>query len=213
LEILGRRDGQVKLRGHRIELGEVQAAVAGCVGVRQAVVVLAEAAVPFLAAFVTLDPGHGGAGAGGPEGGRDWAGELAWRLPAQMIPRRVTVLDALPLTRNGKVDRAVLARWRYADEQPDPDASAPAQGMLEELIATVWVEVLNLDRIARADNFFTLGGDSLTATGTVAAIARHTGVTLTLRDVYRYATVAELADLVRQRLAAAADLVMEEGVL
>ncbi|WP_422768954.1 amino acid adenylation domain-containing protein [Plantactinospora sp. WMMC1484] len=200
LEILGRRDGQVKLRGHRIETGEIEAALVRCEGVRQAVVVLAAPSGTVSASLVAYVVGE--------VVEEDVPGQLADLLPGYMIPRRVVRLAELPLTVNGKVDRGALARRWLGDEQVSDEEP---RGELEKLIAATWADVLGVAAVGRGHNFFTLGGDSLTATSIAAAIRRHTGIDVTLRQVYETATVAALAELVAA--ARGGGLPMEEGVL
>lgn len=205
LEILGRRDNQVKVHGHRIELGEIEAALLGCPGVTGAVAVVASDPTPHIHAFVTTDDAE----PAGQEGA--WRSRLADQLPAHMIPRHLSIIDEIPLTTNGKTDRAALTRRTGAST--DTTIAAPPQNPIEELIATTWATTLNLTTIDRHHNFFTLGGDSITATSTVAVIQRETGVALTLRQVYENPTAAGIAALVHQRLPDRAAMPMEEGVV
>jgi hypothetical protein len=205
LEILGRRDGQVKIRGYRVELGEVEAAALACAGVVQAAAVVvagSQGSSASLVLFVVLsDPAVADA----------LAGVLADRLPPHMLPRQVIVLDAMPLNRNGKVDRAQLAQ--RGDTGLDPAELETPQTPLEQLIADTWAQLLNLPQIGRHQNFFTLGGDSLTATSTVRAIQRETGVRLVLREIYDQATVAQLGLAVQRCLDGGGEQAMKEGIL
>ncbi|MFF8807518.1 amino acid adenylation domain-containing protein [Streptomyces omiyaensis] len=182
LEYVGRADFQVKLRGFRIELGEIENVIAAHPGVDACVVTVHD---DRLAAYVTGD-------APAPQDLRDLA---ARSLPAYMVPATVTVLDALPLTVNGKVDRAAL---------PDPDrvAAAPAgrhaepRTPEEELFAAVWTDVLGVAGIGVHDDFFHLGGDSIRAVQ-LAGVLRDRGWEVTLKDVFDAPTVAGLLPLAR----------------
>jgi amino acid adenylation domain-containing protein len=222
LDFLGRTDLQVKLRGIRIEPGEVEAALLRHPGVLEAAVAVREdARGQRLVAWVVPRPA-------GPTG--DETGEsarlapglrrfLAAELPQGMVPSAFVVLDALPLTRTGKVDRAAL---------PSPDRSAEptdhvAPGTpLEETLARVVSEVLGevlgevLDRVrvGMRDNFFDLGGHSLLATQLVSRLVKEHGLPVTLRMVFDSATLADLADrIVQQELESADADLLDEALI
>jgi len=190
IEFLGRTDHQVKIRGFRIEPGEVEAVLAAHPGVREAVVVAREAGPGdrrLVAYAVEESPG-----AAPPEALRD---HLAGRLPAYMVPSAFVLLDRLPLTPAGKVDRRALP-------EPDPAALAggdggPApRGPVEELLAELFGELLGLDRSAPVgahEDFFHLGGHSLLATRLVSRVRDRLGVDLPVRAVFEAPTVAGLA--------------------
>ncbi|MEV7416129.1 amino acid adenylation domain-containing protein [Streptomyces sp. NPDC089919] len=181
LEFLGRADEQVKVRGFRVEPAEVEAVLAGCPGVRQAVVAVRAAAdgEKRLAGYVVGE-------VSGPAVRR----RLERLLPDYMLPSYVLVLDALPLTPNGKVDYRAL-----------PEPALPATGgraprtPREEILAGLFAELLGLDAVAADAGFFDLGGHSLLATRLVSRIRTALGVELSLRDVFRAQTVAALAEL------------------
>ncbi|WP_201769698.1 non-ribosomal peptide synthetase [Amycolatopsis orientalis] len=163
LDFLGRADHQVKLRGHRIEPGEIEAAVAAHPEVSQAV------------AVVTDDGRLAVATVGSPEGLTDF---LAQRLPTPMLPDVVVTLDAFPLTANGKIDRTALRR-RLAEHRDERPVTAP-EGEIERLVAAAWAEILRVPEIGREHDFFALGGDSLLATRLIGRLRSDglTGVSL-----------------------------------
>ncbi|MFE4355605.1 non-ribosomal peptide synthase/polyketide synthase [Kitasatospora sp. NPDC056800] len=195
LEFLGRLDRQVKVRGFRIEPGEIEAALRAHPAVDQAVVVVRED-----------EPGHtrlvGYATPADPELPPDPAAlrtALAAALPAHVVPAAVVVLPAFPLTPQLKIDQRAL---------PAPARQGAAGGLAprterERALAAVWAEVLGLDAVGAEDDFFDLGGDSVLAARTLARITERLGVRLTLRDVFTARTVAALAPLLDRPAAAA----------
>ncbi|WP_231995899.1 non-ribosomal peptide synthetase, partial [Mycobacterium sp. 852002-51163_SCH5372311] len=178
LAYLGRADEQVKIRGYRIELGEVQAALAGVAGVEQAVVIAREDRPGYkrLVGYVT--------GTVDPADARAALGEC---LPAYMVPAAVVVIDALPLTANGKLDTRALPAPEYRAVGYRAPGSA-----VEEVLAGIYAEVLELERVGVDDSFFELGGDSISSMQVVAR-ARAAGLVCRPRDVFVEQTVARLA--------------------
>ncbi|HVR95371.1 MAG TPA: amino acid adenylation domain-containing protein, partial [Thermoanaerobaculia bacterium] len=187
LEYLGRTDHQLKVRGFRIEPGEIEAALLEHPGARECVVVAREdAAGVRLVAYVAGD------GLPGPElRSSELRSFLSRRLPEYMLPSAFVVLDALPLTPNGKVDRRALP----ASTAPERTVSAggEARDPVEELLAGIWAEVLGLDRVGVEESFFELGGHSLLATQVVSRVRTVLGVELPVRALFEAPTVAELA--------------------
>ncbi|KUI46680.1 hypothetical protein AU198_03705 [Mycobacterium sp. GA-1199] len=183
LQYLGRADEQVKIRGFRIELGEVQAALAGCDGVDQAVVIAREdrAGDKRLVGYFT--------GSADPVAART---ALSERLPAYMVPSAIVMIDALPLTPNGKLDKRALPAPEY---QAADRYRAPASPT-EEILATIYAQVLGLERVGTDDSFFELGGDSILSMQVVAR-ARAAGVRFRPQDVFVEQTVAKLARIAK----------------
>jgi amino acid adenylation domain-containing protein len=191
LEFLRRIDHQVKVRGYRVELAEIEAALAEHPGVREAVVT-ARNDVPWetrLAAYVVPRAGPGPA----PEELRAFLGS---NLPAYMVPAAFVVLEHFPVTLNGKVDRKALPA-------PGPARPAPPQGFvrprnaLEARLARLWEEVLNVRPVGVRDDFFRLGGDSLLAAHLFVATRKEFDTDLSPADLFRAPTIEQLAGLIR----------------
>ncbi|WP_215545185.1 non-ribosomal peptide synthetase [Amycolatopsis sp. CA-230715] len=191
LEYLGRTDDQVKVRGFRIELGEVEAAMAAHPAVVAAAAVARDDADGHrrLAGYVV---------AGSDVDSAAIRAFLADRLPSQAIPSTVTVLDQLPMTTSGKVDRKAL---------PEPGFRAVEAGfvgprsVVEELLAGVWAGVLGVERVGVEDNFFGLGGDSILGIRVMSGVRSVLGVVVSPRVVFDAPTVGELAVVVEAVLA------------
>jgi amino acid adenylation domain-containing protein len=180
LEFLGRIDDEVKVRGNRVSLSEVQAAMESCPGVRS-VVVIAEPSDThgthligyFVGEFVSLD---------------QFRDHLAQRLPPYMVPTSFVELNALPLTASGKVDRRALPR----PGAPDRSAVAP-RTPAEAALVEVFASVLGVDSVGVHDNFFTVGGDSILALA-VRSEAEKRGIAFDIEELFARPTVAELAE-------------------
>ncbi|WP_447008013.1 non-ribosomal peptide synthetase [Saccharothrix isguenensis] len=186
LELLGRADFQINLRGHRIEPGEVEAALRGCPDVGGAVVVRrGEGAEAVIAAYVVP------AGAGDPDPAALRA-RLAAVLPAHLVPPVITVLPDFPTTSTGKVDRARL---------PEPDVPVeghePPADDVERLVAGIWRDVLEAPEIGAHDNFFRLGGHSLLVTQVAFRVGAALGVSVPPDWLFDLPTVRLFAERVR----------------
>ncbi len=190
IEYLGRIDYQVKVRGFRVELGEIEAVLGQHPDVRT-VVILAREDVPGekrLVAYIVSNQERI------PTAG-ELRGFLAEKLPEYMVPSAFVFLDALPLTPNGKIDRHAF---------PVPDTVRPETGqefaaprtLVEETLAGIWAEILGLEQIGIHDNFFDLGGHSLLATRVVSRLRETLMVELPLRAMFEAPTVAELSNLI-----------------
>jgi acyl carrier protein len=189
LEFLGRADGQLKVRGHRVEPGEVEAALAAHPAV-SAAVVTAHGAGEDRRLAACLVPADSRAGLPPVTELRE---HLAARLPAHMIPGTYTELAALPLTPNGKVDRTALP-------DPDPDRTGldpgrytPPATPLQEQLAGIWQQILGRARVGIHDSFFDLGGHSLLATKAVSRIRDAFGVDIPLAELFERPTIADTA--------------------
>ncbi|MFE2070800.1 amino acid adenylation domain-containing protein [Streptomyces sp. NPDC059467] len=177
---LGRRDFQVKVRGQRIELGEIESTLQRHPDVHEAVVSLHE---DRLVGYLTArDPG-------GALDLDEVRAHLRRTLPVVMVPSSLMLLDALPQTPNGKVDRRALP----VPQAPVGLSGEPPHGPDEELVAEVWRQVLELDDVCRDDDFFDLGGDSLLAGEVLSRLRPRAGGALPLRMVFEHSRLADLA--------------------
>ncbi|GDY58188.1 hypothetical protein SVIO_088110 [Streptomyces violaceusniger] len=185
LEYLGRADHQVKLRGFRIEPGEIEAVLASHPRVARAAVAVREdrPGDPRLIAYSVARPGQEPA----PAELRSWLRE---RLPEHMVPSAVVPLDALPLTSSGKLDRKALPT---PGPVGTPDTGRPPASPWERLLCALYAEVLGLPEVGVADSFFELGGHSLLAMRLMGQVRTRTGVDLGIRAVFQAPTVERLA--------------------
>jgi len=189
---MGRKDFQAKIRGYRIEVSEIEAVLVNIDNIKEAVVVLREDRPrdKYLAAYIvpSRQPAlsitalrHA----------------LAEKLPGYMVPSAFIILDALPLLPNGKLDRQRL---------PYPDSSRPnldtpfivPETSVEQALAKIWAEVLNVNHVGAHDNFFDLGGHSLAATRIVSRVIEHFQVDLPLQSLFQSPTVAEMATVIAE---------------
>lgn len=192
LEFLGRLDQQVKLRGVRIEPGEIEAVLEQHPAIQTAIVVLQTAAEPQLVAYYQPAAPYSDS-LPSPSDLRQF---LSRHLPPQMIPAAFIPLEALPFTSSGKVDRGGLADWsiEVAESRGHSRPASP----IEELLIGIWTTILERDSIGIYDSFFELGGHSLRATQVVAKIRQVFDVELPLRVLFEQPTVAQLAQAIRQ---------------
>ena len=189
LEFLGRVDGQVKVRGHRIELSEIETAVGAHPAVAEAAVLVREESGQALVAYYRQSA---------PVDAATLAEWTARSLPAYMVPAAFVAVDRFPRTTSGKLDRAALPAPALA---PAPPAAGGAPtGRVEELIATVWAQVLRRPSIGADDNFFKLGGHSLLAIKLVSRVRAELGLGLPVRAVYENPRLRDLAQAIEARL-------------
>jgi amino acid adenylation domain-containing protein len=185
VEFLGRLDHQVKLRGYRIELGEIEALLGEHPAVREVVVVAREdGPAKALVAYAAL-------AAGGALSLADMRAHLRDRLPEYMIPSGLVVLEALPRTPNGKLDRRALPKPTFARETTE---IVLPRTRTEELLAEAWKSVLGLDTVSIHESFFELGGHSLLAMQLVARIRNAFDIELPVRTIFEAPTLAALAE-------------------
>ena len=187
LQLLGRRDNQIKLRGFRIELGDIESVVSQVAGVRQCAVVGVRNSKcdPALVCYFVAEPGIAA------PLGETLAAHARSQLPAYMVPTYWQLEDALPQTGNGKLDRNALAKRGLPQRETVSVKVAPRTEM-EEKLATIWKTVLNMDDIGVEDNLYELGADSLTIFR-IAARMLDEGLPLEAKHLLRHPSIAELA--------------------
>lgn len=194
---IGRGDHQVKVRGHRIELGEVEAALSELKGVKQAVVIagVSPSGGNSLTAYVVAETGSGESTSIDPA---ELRRRLQQRLPAYMIPNSFVQVHSIPLTPNGKVDRRALA---VVDSEPAGLARGfrPPRDLFEQKLARIWEEVLDVRPIGADDDFFLRGGHSLLAVRLMAWIEREFGQQLPMASLFKSPTVGQLATALREK--------------
>ncbi|WP_106795023.1 non-ribosomal peptide synthetase [Aquimarina sp. Aq78] len=199
IEFIGRKDDQVKIRGYRIELGEIENVLEEIPDIIQSVVLTKEDThsnkrlVGYVVSNDTIDK-------------EELQNLLLSKLPEYMVPRLWVALETIPLTNNGKIDKKAL---------PDPDMSdivkdyvAP-QNEIEESLSVIWQDVLGIKQVGIHDNFFELGGDSI-ITIQVVSRAKHEGLVMQPRDLFKYQTISELAEAIQQ---GSSLVVGEQGIL
>jgi hypothetical protein len=198
LEYMGRIDQQVKIRGFRIELGEIETVMEKHPAVRQAVVVLGNDASgeKRLVAYFVPQSGQKPTSA-------ELFAFLKDRLPEYMVPAGFIELERMPLTSNGKIDNKMLPAPEFARSERQDEYVAP-ETPLEEEVASVWKEVLGLERVGCGENFFEIGGHSLLATRVIMLMRSRLGLNISLRLLFEYPTIAGMA-------AALMDTLLEEA--
>ncbi|WP_375773035.1 amino acid adenylation domain-containing protein [Archangium gephyra] len=218
IEYVGRADFQVKIRGFRIELGEIETLLAQHPSVRQVAVVAREDrpgdkrlvayVVPMMPTAPTspLPPGEGrGEGAGAPGlNPAELRTFLQSRLPEHMVPSAFVALEKLPLSPNGKLDRKALPAPELGVQSAGQPFEAPRTGV-EQLIAGIWKEVLQVERVGLDDPFFALGGNSLLALQVHRRLKAGLGTDLALTQLFQYPTVRALAERLSKQDTAAQD--------
>jgi amino acid adenylation domain-containing protein len=204
IEFLGRADYQVKVRGHRVELGEIEAVLHAHPAVRQTVVLTDEdeQGQRRLIAYLVEDRQADGLAAAGQLTTSMLHRYLRDRLPEYMIPSAFIMLEALPLKINGKLDRESLPRPDQARPKLE-DAYQAARTPVEHALVDLWARILKLERVGIHDNFFELGGDSLISIQVIAE-ARQIGLNFVPKQIFNHQTIAELAEVAERIPAAAA---------
>jgi amino acid adenylation domain-containing protein len=194
LEYVGRADDQVKIRGHRIELGEIESALRQQPGVAEAIVLMREEhGDKRLIACITPDHGN-------TQPTDEWRNRLLMalkgRLPEYMLPSGWVVLEKMPLSPNGKLDRKALTKIQLPRHTVTKRSMLPQAGT-EEIIAAIWRQVLQVPEIGVEDNFFDLGGHSLLLTEVKKGLRESFGASIELMDLFQYPTVRSLSDYIR----------------
>jgi acyl-coenzyme A synthetase/AMP-(fatty) acid ligase len=193
IEYLGRLDFQVKLRGFRIELGEIETVLKLHPSVREAVVVAREDAPGDRRLVAYVAPASASAPAS------ELREYLTTRLPSYMVPSAFVFLDAFPLTPNGKLNRKALPEPEGRSQEPDGSYVAP-RTPVEEALAGIWCQVLNLKQLGIHDNFFELGGHSLLAIQVISRVRNVSQLEITLGAFFETPTIAGLAGQIENLL-------------
>lgn len=193
IEYLGRRDQQIKLRGLRIELGEIEAQLLKHHQVKEAAVMVREDAPgeKRLVAYITMADSMARTDT------EELLAQLKTSLPEYMVPSALVVLQAMPLTRNGKLDRGALPAPEMGSHLSEGEQP---QGETEEALAEIWRKILRLEDIGRHDNFIAIGGDSLLGMDVLQNVQRHFMVRLPLVSVIQYPTIYKMAELVEMKM-------------
>lgn len=186
IQFISRIDHQIKIRGFRVELGEVESVLSQHSSVKQCCAATdGEGADRRLIAYLTTKNGQPTV--------HELRRHMAALVPAHMIPSSFVYLETMPLNASGKVDRAAIAKLRApSDPQRGTELSTP----LQKQIAAIWCGVLGIDRVALHDNFFEIGGHSLRAVSVVARMRKTLGVSVPLREIFEHPTIAELSECV-----------------
>jgi amino acid adenylation domain-containing protein len=188
---LGRIDHQVKVRGHRIEIGEIEQALMAIEGIKSAIVV---AKTDILVAFIIANSEI----ADEMEQIRFWRNELASQLPAFMVPHEFHILERMPKTLNDKIDRTALLEYK-SNSQTEQDYTAPRTNE-EKLVAEIWEENLKKKRIDIFSNFFEIGGHSIIAVTIVVKIQKMTGTRIPLSAIFQNPTIEKFAKLLKKTI-------------
>lgn len=188
VEFLGRKDGQTKILGHRIEAGEIESALMEHSAVRQACVSADadDSGAKRLVAYIV------------PEGetslpAQDWKDFLRTKLPAYMVPAQYVTLNTLPLSANGKVDRSRLPRPTVQTGEPAQSRQGNDGNEIEQLVEEIWRKVLQVERVGLDDNFFDLGGDSLLLVAVHSQLQKRVGREIPVTDLFDQTTIRSLA--------------------
>ncbi len=192
LVYLGRQDFQVKIRGNRIEISEIESALIELESVKEAVVVARDHSggekrlVAYVVPATQPEPTV-----------TALRKQLAEKLPQYMIPSVFVSLDALPVIGTGKVNRQALPEPEQCRPSLDSEFTMP-RSPVEEILVQIWADILSLDRVGIHDNFFDLGGDSLTATQVVTQLVKHFQLEIPLRYLFESPTVSEMAEVITE---------------
>ncbi|GAB3975639.1 hypothetical protein GCM10027615_43510 [Plantactinospora veratri] len=207
LDFLGRIDDQVQIRGYRVELGEIETVLAAHPGIRNAVVLTdePEPGQPRVVAYYVPD-------ADNPPLVPELVGYCGSRLPDYMVPGVFVPLEQIPLTPNGKLDRRALPTPARTVAEVDAAGYVAPQGPVEERIAEIWAELLDVDAGTQT-NFFTVGGHSILAVRLASRIQEEFEIDLPVRTVFERPTIARIAEAVEERIRAEIDELSESDLL
>src|SRR5690606_33473964 len=203
--ILGRKDNQVKLRGHRIELGEIESALIQLNDIKDAVVMLREDSSdnPRLTAYLILSDSANPTPTGEGDPGemnqeelkkkiKHWKNALKEYLPSYMIPVDYLIMEKFPITNNGKTDRKALPKPDIDSTEQDSEIQL-AETPEEALVARIWGDALGIKQVDITDNFFEIGGHSMIAVQVMTRLEKESGIKLPISVLFKYPTVQQLA--------------------
>ncbi|MDQ0783957.1 thioester reductase domain-containing protein [Chryseobacterium sp. W4I1] len=205
IEFLGRIDNQVKVRGFRVELGEIERCLARLEGIQEAAVITKDhGSNKYIVAFIIIKPGEKADAA--------WVRQqLKEELPGYMIPAQIINVDKIPLTANGKTDTHLLKEW--ADkEAKELISTEPPTNETERIIADIWAEELERPVINMTDNFFDIGGNSLLVAIVATALNSRLDTKIYMRDIYQFPVLRQLADELIIRAKEAREAIPKEDV-
>ena len=193
IEYMGREDEQVKVRGNRVEMGEIEEAVREIEGVREAVVVMREEGGEqrLIGYVVEEERGEGG------EREREIRRRIKQKLPEYMVPAVIVMLDELPLLPNGKLNRQALMNYDGLRSRPKSEYAAP-NNPTEEIMESIWMDILQIDRLDINDNFFEVGGHSLSAMQLITRVRQVFQVEIPIRSLFDAPTLAQLSQKVEE---------------
>jgi hypothetical protein len=189
IEFLSRNDCQLKIRGYRVEPGEIENVLISHPAVEEAVVVgrVDRLGTKQLVAYIVGDPAQAALEA-------ELQGYLERKLPPYMVPSRIVRLDALPLTVNGKIDRSALPNPKQESEQSSTNGEIAPRTPTEAMVCSIWCEVLGRNSVGIHEDFFQLGGHSLLATQVISRISKSSKVELPVVAIFEARTVCRLAE-------------------
>jgi amino acid adenylation domain-containing protein len=198
IEFMGRIDHQVKIRGNRVELGEVESVLIQDPAVRECVVVTQDGTGDLdLVAFIVVNEGYAPAA-------NEIRGTLREKLPEYMVPAAVVLLDRLPRTASGKIDRALLPVVARGRREQTADVQQP-RTPIEEVMSGIWADVLGLETVGANEDFFDLGGHSLLATQVISRVRKAFPIEIPLRMMFESSTVAGLSKNIEHLLKTSQD--------
>ncbi|GIG91769.1 non-ribosomal peptide synthetase [Plantactinospora endophytica] len=207
LDFLGRIDDQVQIRGYRVELGEIESVLASHPDIRDAVLLTDEPDPGHLRIVAYYVPG-----ADTPPTAADLAAHCGSRLPDYMVPAAFVPLEKIPLTANGKLDRRALPTPGRTVAEPDAADHVAPDGPVEERLAEIWAELLDVDA-GRHTNFFAVGGHSILAVRLASRIQEEFEVDLPVRTVFERPTIARIAEAVEELIRAEIDELSDSDLL
>lgn len=197
IEFLGRKDNQVKIRGFRVELGEIEKTLLALPGMQECAVIAAANLQELLAFVVTATKTDG----------KDIREQLGLQIPEYMMPTHIIPVEKIPLTVNGKTDKVALLELREEQETGGTENGQPANE-IEEQLMKIWCSLLEVKKVGTNSDFFKIGGHSLKATQMVSRIKKELNVVVTIRDIFAFPTIHQIAQCIAQKTAVPDELIV-----